>query len=432
MSGRRASLIGGLLLLVLVAVNLRPAIVAVGPLLTDIQKDFHLSGTAAGALTTLPLAFFGVYGLVTPFLRRQPRSETLLVAAMTLLVVALLGRVLDAPAALFAGSLVAGVAISLGNIAIPTLIKRDHPDSITLVTSIYTVAITSSAALSAAVVIPLRDATGGGWRPPLALLAVPAALAGLAWLPRLLRAPAAPAPAAPAPVPVPAPAVPVASGEDEPAAPAPSRRAAAAAVWRSGLAWQVTFFMGLQSLLAYVTTGWLATICLDRGMSAASAGYVLALSNLLQAGGSLAVPFLARRMRDQRPLVLIAATLTIAGFAGVTWAPLGSVWVGSAVLGFGQGVGFATALSFIGLRAHDARVAAQLSGMAQGCGYLIAALGPLAVGALYDATHGWNVPIAAVLVAAAALLIPGLAAGRNRTVRAPAAPSPAAPATVRR
>ncbi|MFF5260162.1 CynX/NimT family MFS transporter [Actinomadura viridis] len=434
MSGRRASLVGGLLLLVLVAVNLRPAIVAVGPVLTDIQDDFHLSGTAAGALTTLPLAFFGVYGLLTPFLRRQPRSETLLVAAMALLVVALLGRVLDAPAALFAGSLVAGVAISLGNIAIPALIKRDHPDSITLVTSIYTVAITSSAALSAAVVIPLRDAMGGGWRPPLALLALPAALAGLAWLPRLLRAPAlvepAPAPASEsesAPAQASAPAQ-----TSAPAVPAPSRRGAAAAVWRSGLAWQVTFFMGLQSLLAYVTTGWLATICLDRGMSAASAGYVLALSNLLQAGGSLAVPFLARRMRDQRPLVLIAATLTIAGFAGVTWAPLGSVWVWSAVLGFGQGVGFATALSFIGLRAHDARVAAQLSGMAQGCGYLIAALGPLAVGALHDATHGWNVPIAAVLVAAAALLIPGLAAGRNRTVRAPAAPSPAPPATVRR
>jgi CP family cyanate transporter-like MFS transporter len=190
----------------------------------------------------------------------------------------------------------------------------------------------------------------------------------------------------------------------------------------------VTFFMGVQSLLAYVTVGWLATILHDRGMAEETAGFAFALSNLLQAFGSLAMPLLARRMRDQRPLVLIAVSLTLAGFAGVTWAPLGSSWLWASVLGIGQGIGFATALSFIGLRAHDARVAVQLSGMAQGCGYVIAALGPLAVGALHDATHGWNVPIVAVLAVTAALAVPGLAAGRDRTVGSgPPPPAPARP-----
>ncbi|MEW2355375.1 MFS transporter [Spirillospora sp. NPDC029432] len=402
MRARRASLVLGLALLVLVAINLRPAIVAVGPLLTEIRADFALSGTAAGALTTLPLLFFGSYGLIAPFLRRAPRGEALLVASMALLVVALLARLLDAPAALFAGSLAAGIAISMGNIAIPGIIKRDHPDSVPLVTSIYTVAITCGAAVSAAAVIPAQHALGSGWRLPLGLLAIPAAVAALAWLPRLLRAPATPAPAAGA----------------------PARGAAAAAVWRSRLAWQVTLFMGIQSLLAYVTVSWVPTICQDRGMGEEAAGYLVGLNSLMQAAGSLAVPFLVRRMRDQRPLVLVTVAVTFVGFAGIAWAPTATLWVLAAVLGVGQGLGFAGALSFIGLRAHDARVAGQLSGMAQGCGYLIAAAGPLLIGFLHDATGGWNVPIAAVLAVTAALALPGLAAGRNRTIRIPdAAPA---------
>ncbi|QKG24778.1 cyanate transport system protein [Actinomadura verrucosospora] len=386
-----------MLLIVLVAVNLRPAISAVGPVLTEIQDAFHLSGTAAGALTTLPLAFFGSYGLVAPFLRRPPRSETLLVAAMALLITGLLLRLLDAPFPLFAGSLVAGIAISIGNIAMPAIIKRDHPTSITTVTAVYTLAVSGGASISSGLAVPAEDAFGSSWRLPLGLLAVPAAIAGLIWLPKAVRASRA--------------------ARSAPSAPPP--RGAARLVWRTGLAWQVTVFMGLQSLLAYVVLGWLPTICQDRGMSDTAAGYVLALTAAIQAVGSLGVPILARRMRDQRPLVTLTCTLCAIGFAGTAWAPIATVWLWAIVLGVGQGLGFATALSFIGLRAHDAGVAAQLSGMAQGVGYIIAALGPLAIGALHDATGGWTVPMIAVLAVCGALAVPGLPAGRLRALGSP-------------
>lgn len=402
MTGRRAGLAGSLLMIVIVAVNLRPAIAAVGPVLTEVSDEFGLSGTAAGALTTLPLVFFGSYGLVAAFLRRAPRGETLLVSAMALLVAGLLLRLLDASFALFAGSLVAGIAISIGNIAMPGIIKRDHPHRITTVTAVYTVAVTAGASLSSGSAVPIEDIFDASWRLPLGLLAIPAALAGLIWLPRARRAAHA--------------------ARSVPAA--PSSRGAAALVWRSRLAWSVTVFMGLQSLLAYIVLGWLPTLCQDRGMDEASAGYVLALSAAVQAAGSLAVPMIARRARDQRPLVLATVTLTMAGFAGVTWAPIGSVWGWTVVLGLGQGLGFASALSFIGLRAHDARVAAQLSGMAQGVGYVIAALGPLAVGALHDATGGWTVPIVGVLIVCALNTLPGLSAGRDRSVGTPSKPPP--------
>src|SRR5262249_9057610 len=149
------------------------------------------------------------------------------------------------------GALLAGIAISIGNIAVPAIIKRDFPQSITTVTAVYTIAITVGAAVSSSVVVPLEHTLNSDWRPPPILLAVPATVAGLAWLPRLRGAAAAVRPA----------------GNDSPR------------VWRSALAWQVTGFMGTQSLLAYVTSGWLPTICQDRGLSEAAGGYALGLTS---------------------------------------------------------------------------------------------------------------------------------------------------------
>lgn len=378
----------GVILIILVAINLRPAVVAVGPLLRQIQDDLGLPGVSAGALTTLPVLFFGSFGLAVPFIRRTLRGELLLVTSMALLVIALVLRIIPAQAALFGGALLAGIAISIGNIAVPSIIKRDHPENITTITALYTVAVTAGAAVSSSVMVPMEHAMGTGWREPLVLLAVPAALAGIAWLPRLRGA----APATQPP------------------------EGGSPRVWRSPLAWQVTGFMGLQSMLAYITSGWLATICQDRGLSEAAGGYALGLTSLLQAVGAFLVPAIERRTRDQRPLVVLVALLCVIGYSGVVWAPASTIWVWVVVLGPGQGIGFATALSFIGLRASDAYVTAQLSGMSQGVGYVIAAFGPLAIGAVHDATHGWSAPTVFILMVSVAMLVPGLGAGRTRTI----------------
>jgi cyanate transporter len=380
-------------LIVLVAVNLRPAITAVGPLLTQIRHDLHLSGTTAGALTTLPLLFFGSFGLIAPFVRR--RGEALLVTSMGILVVALVIRVIPNEVALFAGSLLAGIGISVGNVAVPAIIKRDHPEVITMVTAVYTIAVTGGAAISGAATVPLEKALGHGWRLPLVLLAVPALLAGLSWVPRMLR------------------------GDRPVAAPA----AGAARLWRDPLAWAVTGYMGTQSLLAYVVFAWLPTIYQDRGMDETSAGFVLGLSGLVQAAGALTVPVVERRLPDQRRLVLLITGFVLAGFSGVAWAPVASAPLWAVVLGLGQGASFAAALSFIGLRAADQHVAVRLSGMSQAVGYMIAALGPLGIGAIHDLSGGWTVPTIVLLIITCLMTLPGLAAGRTRTITAAAAPA---------
>ena len=376
-----------IVMIVLVAVNLRPAVTAVGPLLTQIRDDLGLSGAASGALTTLPLLFFGSFGLVAPFVRRS--GEWLLVTSMGILVVALLIRAIPSEVALFGGSLLAGIGISVGNVAVPAIIKRDHPDAITTVTALYTIAVTAGAALAASIAVPLGEAIGHGWRPPLVLLAVPALLAGLAWVPRT-------------------------RGSRPPTVPADT----GLRLLRHPLAWAVTAFMGIQSLLAYVVFGWLPTIYQDRGMDEAAAGFVLGVSVLMQVMGALAVPSIERRLPDQRPLVSVSTVFVLAGFAGVAWAPVGSAWLWTVILGFGQGAIFATALSFIGLRASDQHVAARLSGMSQGIGYVIAALGPLGIGAVHDLTDGWTVPAIILLVITCIMALPGLAAGQERTIEA--------------
>lgn len=383
----------GIVLIVMVALNLRPAIVAVGPLLSEIRRDMDLSDTAAGALTTFPLLFFGSFGLVLPLLRRAPRGEVLVVASMALLTAGLIIRVLPSPVALFGGALVAGIAISISNVAVPSIIKRDHPEHITAVTSVYSVAVTTGTAISSSIAVPVEHVAGSGWRFPLALLAVPAALAGICWLPRACSVAAA-----------------VRSPGGGPR------------LWRSGLAWVVTAFMGLQAMLGYSVYGWLPTICQDRGLSAAVSGYALGVTSLLQALGALSVPAIERRLRDQRPVIVLIGVLMLAGTAGTVWAPIGSVWLWIALLGYGQGIAFATALSFIGLRTRNAYVAARLSGMSQGIGYVIAALGPLAVGAVHDATGGWSVPALVMLGVTAVMMVPGLGAGRARLVGAESEP----------
>ncbi|WP_315987352.1 MFS transporter [Actinomadura sp. HBU206391] len=385
-----------LLLIVLIALNLRPAVTGVAPLLGDIREDLGLSSAAAGALTTLPVLCFGFFGLIAPALTRRVREEVLLAGSMALLIVGIFVRIGPWQLTLFAGALLVGLAISVGNVAAPALFKRDQPESVTFVTAVYTTAVTLGAAASSGIMVPIQEVADSGWRLPLGVLAAPALIAGLAWLPRARRAARKP----------------IAQGTT------------AASLWRDRLAWQITAFMGLQSLLAYVVFAWLPTLCQDRGLSQGSAGLVLAVSCLVQATGSLLVPAIDRHLRDQRPLVLAVVAFTAVGLAGVAWAPVGLIWLNAVVLGLGQGAGFALALAFIGLRSGDARVAARLSGMAQGVGYLIAAVGPFAVGLLHDVSNGWTVPIAILIAIALLEGLPGMMAGRARTIRA------ATPATV--
>lgn len=385
--------------IVLITVNLRPAIVAVSPLLDGIREQTGMSGATAGLLTTLPVLCFGALAPLAPRLSRRLGPEAVVVAAMVLLLAGILVRLSSSLAVLFAGTVLIGGAIAVANVLLPSMIKRDLGHATGMAMGVYAMALSAGGALAAAITVPLQDGIGSAWRTTLALwalLAVPAVLAAGGWL--LLRRRQ--------------------GGGAARADVRAARSRAAISLWRDPVAWQVTLFMGLQSLQFYAAAAWLPTIFADHGFSESRAGLMLALATIVGTLSSLVMPILAGRALDQRRLVVTTIALYALGTVGLLAAPTaaGPLWM--ALIGFAQGAGISLALTMIVLRSPDPEHAAALSGMAQTVGYLLAATGPFALGALHDASGGWTVPLLVLLVLLVPLLLSGLGAGRRRTVGA--------------
>ncbi|MGM8851194.1 CynX/NimT family MFS transporter [Salinicola halophyticus] len=400
-----------LVALLLVALNLRPALTSVSPVLGSIAEALALSPSWQGILTTLPVLFLGLAAPLAPRLVRRIGPERSVFAALIVLAVALFARpyvvTTVGTAGLFLGTAVAGGCIGVIGVLLPGIVKRDFPRRVSIMTGLYTVALNLGASAAAGTTEPLRQALGGlwqdasqgasqvvsqgastsSWQGALAFWLLPAVIAALFWLPQLKGT-------KPVRVPV--------------------RRGAR--LRHDPLAWQVSLFMGLQSSLAYIVFGWLPTILQDRGLAAVTAGLALSVSILLQVITAILAPWIGSRMRDQRAVLIGVMTLTLIGLLGCLYAPIASIWLWIVVLGLGQGGTFSMALTLLALRAPDATTAASLSAMAQGIGYTLAAMGPLLVGVLHDWSGGWNVVGFLVSAIALAALVMALGAGRDRQV----------------
>jgi CP family cyanate transporter-like MFS transporter len=381
---RRALIAGAI---VFTALNLRTAVASVPPLLDELRSDVPLSTTAAGALTTLPVICMATGAAVAPRVARRIGTEAAVAALALTLAAGILLRLGGGIVPLFAGTTVAGLGIALGNVLVPSLIKRDFPErQVGLMTGAYTMAISASGAVAAAVTVPAEDAIGHGWRPALAIWAVPALVAAAVWAPQITR-------------------------------PTPGGRAVRLpSLWRHPLAWQVTVFMGLQSLLFYSCLSWLPAIMRAEGVDRGAAGALLSVMLLTAIPTCLLMPVAAARARDQRGAIAVSLAFYAAGLTGLLAAPGSVPAVWATLLGFAQGSLLALAFLLFGLRTPDQEHAAQMSAMAQTVGYAVAAAGPLLLGALREATGGWTVPIAVLLAVLVPLLVAGMSAGRTRQV----------------
>ncbi len=388
---RPPSRVSGVLLvlgIVLLAANLRPALTGLTPLIGQIRADTGMSYGVAGLLTALPLLAMGVLSPIAPLLARRLGMGRVLLVSMLVLAAGILLRSAGATAALFLGTAILGAGIAVGNVLLPGLVKREFPERVGLMTSTYSTALAISAAIAAGASFPVADQVGIGWRGSLALWAVPAFVAAVAWLLQVRY---------------------VRTANTSPAA-----SQGVSAPWRSTLAWQVTLFMGLQSLGYYVVLTWLPEILQEEaGMSAARAGWMLALAQVVGIASIFLAPVLAGKKPSQHGIVVVAVTLTGAGALGLLVAAETATTLWVVLLGLGQGACFSLALTFFALRAPDSEHAAALSGMAQSVGYLLAAVGPFLFGLLRDETHAWTVPLALLFAVAVCLLITGLGAARD-------------------
>ncbi|EOG5939157.1 CynX/NimT family MFS transporter [Salmonella enterica subsp. enterica serovar Mississippi] len=380
-----ALLIAGILM---IATTLRVTFTGAAPLLETIRTDYGLSTAQTGLLTTLPLLAFALVSPLAAGIARRFGMERSLFAAMLLICAGIALRSLPSAALLFAGTAIIGCGIALGNVLLPGLIKRDFSQHVARLTGAYSLTMGAAAALGSALVVPLA-LHGFGWRGALLMLMLFPLLAFLIWLPQWRTTRTANL--------------------------SSSRALHERGIWRSPLAWQVTLFLGLNSLIYYVIIGWLPTILISHGYSEAQAGSLHGLLQLATAAPGLAIPLILHRFNDQRWIAVLVSLLCAVGAAGLWFVP-GQAVIWTLLFGFGSGATMILGLTFISLRASSAHQAAALSGMAQSVGYLLAACGPPVMGKLHDASGSWYLPLSGVTVLAIVMAIFGLYAGRDREI----------------
>jgi len=370
------------------ALNLRAGVASVGPVLPEVRSGLHLTGTGVAIFTMLPVLCFGIMAVAAPGLARRAGVEPVLMTALILLTVALFVRVLGGPQLLLAGTVVVGGSIAIANVLLPALIKREFPGGAGPMMGLYTMSLAISAAVSAGITVPVGNAIGVGWRGALWFWTWPALVATVAWLL-------------------------VVDGSTRP----PQRRGALGpSLARQPLAWQVTVYFGLQSLVFYAMLAWLPSIYRDHGYSPAAAGFLLSLCGLVQIPVTLLLPRFATRAAHQVVHIAASTAFMGAGLLGMLIAPTLAPYLWVTLLGIGCGACFAMGLALFVLRTSQVENTARLSAMSQSIGYLICACGPLLFGLVHDLTDTWTVPLAMLLLLLVPQLSMGMLAGRARLV----------------
>lgn len=384
---------------ILVGLNLRTVFSSFSAILAAASGGAGLSGVQTTVLATVPVFLLGVCAPAAPFLARRFGTERAILGCIALLAVGLGSRGIGTVEALLLGTFACGIAIAVGNVLVPVLIKYYFPSRQGVMSGAFTAATCASAALSAGWTHPVYAASGS-WRGALAIWALPAGLALLVFMPL------------------------GAGRRVRPDAFTSGSRPGAGSIWRSGTAWHATIFMVLQAMMSFSVFTWLAPILHWRGIDQGTAGLMVAISIMLQVAGSLTAPAIAARCADQRSVNVAAAIAAGACFGLSVFGPLSLIWVWTLLLGLGQGSMTALALAMAVFRARDSQATSQLSGMMQGVGYGIGASGTLLVGMLHHLTGGFAAAGVMFWLIGGAGAYFGSRAGRARFCDAPSSMQP--------
>ncbi|MUL76765.1 MFS transporter [Mycolicibacterium sp. CBMA 226] len=374
---------------VVIALNLRPSVTSVAPLLGEMRSALGVSSVWAGVLTTLPVLCFSAAGASAPLLAKRLGLGRTMTIALLVLALGLAVRPYGDGGLMLGATLLASSGIALANVLIPVVIKSSFPARVGLMTGVYTSALQAGGAFGAAVT-PAVEHSFGGWRPSLAIWAALALAALVLWLPAARR-------------------------HRTDWATTKARSTTRRSLLRNPLAWTVTVYMGSQSFLAYIMMGWLPQIFIDNGMDKTSAGVMSGVMSLIGVPVALLISPLAARTTHQSLWNVGLGVLGVSGTIGLLIAPMAAPVLWSTMIGVGLSA-FSLALTIIALRARNAEDTAQLSGMAQGFGYLFASTGPFLFGLLHDLSGDWHVPFVLFFSVYCVQLTAGWFAGRNRYV----------------
>lgn len=410
---RKASPLLANCVIFLVALNLRPAIVAVGPLLSNIGTTFGWGESIQGLLGSLPLLAFALFSMIVGALTAKLDSNKVLLWALIALAGGCIVRSLSGECMVWLGTLVIGASIAVGNVLAPAIVKRDFIDNVSFATGAYSACVTAGSAIAGLTASAAADALGG-WQPALAFWSIPALLAAFLWLLRTKPAKSADS---------------IRADEKDSTGKTRLERMpkSAKADWhisentetesplhallKRPSTWLVTLFMGLQSAAFYTFCNWLPSIAGAAGFSSGEAGVHLFIFQALGIVSGLLIPrFMYLRGNQVCAGLLASAPLLIASLGWLLNPHLSLLW--SIFGGMGQGASLVVALTLISLRGRTHAETVALSGFAQSLGYLLAACGPFVFGALTETTQGFEAPLVFMAALATAQCALSFFAGR--------------------
>ncbi|KMT22282.1 CynX/NimT family MFS transporter [Clostridium cylindrosporum] len=381
--------------IIFTSINLRPAIASVGPLANLISKDLMISHSIMGLITTIPIIAFAICSPFVPKLISKLGPGITMLSGLISIFVGILIRSYTGLIGVFIGTILIGLGIGIGNVLLPSLIKLRFPDKVGVMTSIYTTSMAGFAAVALGFSVPLATELNLGWRNSLGFWAMLAFIGIIAWMPQVFYK----------------------NNVAVDAKKVSENLKNTPSMWKSSLAWKVTLYFGVQAILFYCILAWMPSILQSHGISPKNSGYIALFLQLITTATSLIIPVIGRHFKDQRVIAVIFSSMYLLGtilFLFSNYKPI--LFISIVLIGIGIGSSLCLAMLFIGLRSSNAKEASELSGMAQCIGHMLAAVGPILIGAIYDFTASWTVPILIFIAFNIALIYFSISAGANKVV----------------
>lgn len=374
--------------IILISINLRTSIASVGPLIPFIREDLEISNGLAGFLTTLSLLTFALFSLFAPSIGKKMGHGKAIFLGIFLLSLGVVLRVLGGIELLYLGTALTGIGIVIANVLMIPFFKARVPEKIGLMTALLSTGMSLFAAIASGISVPLAVDLGWGWRGSLASWVGLMILALVVWIPQLrshgtgLQRD-------------------IFKGKN---------------VWKSRLAWQVTLFMGAQSVMYFTMVTWLPDMLIAKGMSPVNAGLALSYMQLISLIGTFFAPNLLMKLKEQSPVILVVGVGYLIGFGALFLSSEWIIFAALTLIGIGSGASLSIAYTLISLRTTEDQTTAKLSGMVQSAGYVLAALGPLIFGISLDLFDNWNILIWFLLLMTIQFIAFGLPAGRDKKI----------------
>ncbi|RDU65013.1 MFS transporter [Helicobacter sp. MIT 14-3879] len=375
------------LILISIAINLRMPITSLGPIIEDIKSHYAISSSLAGFLTSIPIILFGSISFIVGYFS----SKKAMLIALCLITIGILTRSYLGLIGLFAGMALLGSGISIANVLLPSFVKEKFPRKTTSMMSLYSLTLNISSILGIWIALPLVKIFG--LKNAMALCVIFGIIALILYTPqiknhRILRG--------------------------------KNKVKTNKNLFLSSSAWKITIFMGLQSFMAYSTFAWYASIIASKGYSQEYGSNILLLSQFVATPVSLFGPLIFGYLREKYR-VFYMAFLCILYILGYGILLIGNneiiLYISAIALGIPMGGVFGIALLFITIKAQTTPIAAKLSSMAQGFGYLIASSGPFIIGFCNDYFGEFNEAIIIILFVAIILNIFGILAYKCSVIK---------------